>query len=74
MSLVPNVKMCDKAVHTYHSTIQFVPECYDLQEICIIGVNRCCFCIYLYSCSIKNSKNVRQCCFWRFLYDSILDQ
>ena len=26
--------MCDKAVNTYNSTIQFVPDCYRTQEMC----------------------------------------
>ena len=39
--------MCDKAVNTYPSIIQFVPECYSAQEICDKAVNRC-FCLYLF--------------------------
>ena len=27
-------KICDKAVNTHPSTIQFVPECYKIQEMC----------------------------------------
>ena len=37
--------MCDKAVDTYPSTIQFVPECYKTQEMCYKAVHRC-FCIW----------------------------
>ena len=33
--------MCDKAVKTYDSTIQFVPDCYKTQEMCDKTVNRC---------------------------------
>ena len=36
--------MCDKAVDTYPSTIQFVPKCYKTQEMCYKAVHRC-FCI-----------------------------
>ena len=35
--------MYDKSVHTYHSAIQFVPECYKTQEMCDKAVNRCYF-------------------------------
>ena len=27
-------KMCDKAVNTHLSAIQFIPECYKTQEMC----------------------------------------
>ena len=27
-------KICDKAVSTYPSTVQFVPNCYKTQEMC----------------------------------------
>ena len=33
--------MCDKAINTYHSTIQFVPDCYKTQEMCDQTVNKC---------------------------------
>ena len=33
--------MCNKAVNTYPSAIQFVPECYKTQEICDKAVNTC---------------------------------
>ena len=35
--------MCDKAVNTYPSTVQFVPECYKTQERCNKAINRCFF-------------------------------
>ena len=33
--------MCDEAVNIYHSTIQFIPDCYKTQEMCDKGVNKC---------------------------------
>ena len=33
--------MCDKAVDTHPSAIQFVPECCKTQEMCDKAVNRC---------------------------------
>ena len=33
--------MCDKAVDTYPSAIQFVPECYNTQKICDKAVDTC---------------------------------
>ena len=38
-----NQQMCDKAVNTHPSTIQFVPECYKTQEISDKTVNMCFF-------------------------------
>ena len=35
--------MCIKAANNYPSTIQFVPECYKNQEMCVRAVNTCCF-------------------------------
>ena len=35
--------MCNKAVDTHPSTIQFVPECYKNQEMREKAVNRCLF-------------------------------
>ena len=35
--------MCDEAVDTYHSTIQFVRDCYSTQEMCDQAINRCAF-------------------------------
>ena len=37
--------MCDKAVCTYPSAIEFVPKCNNTQEMCNKAVNRCFFCI-----------------------------
>ena len=37
--------MCDKAVNTYPSTINFAPECFMTQEMCDKAVNRRFFCI-----------------------------
>ena len=47
--------MCDKAVHTYSSTIKFVPECFMTQEMCDKAVNRCFF--IFDSIPEKNSRN-----------------
>ena len=33
-------KMCDKAVNTHPSAIQFVAQCYKTQEMCDKAVNR----------------------------------
>ena len=33
--------MCDKAVNTYNSTIQFVHDCYKTQEMCDKAGNKC---------------------------------
>ena len=52
--------MCDKAVITYPSTIQFVPECCKTQEAYDKAVNRCSFCICFYSSLMQNSRNVWQ--------------
>ena len=38
-----NQQMYDKAVDTYPSTIQYVPECSKNEEMCNIAVNRCFF-------------------------------
>ena len=35
--------MCDKAVNTHPTTIQFVPKCCKTQEMCDKAVNRCFF-------------------------------
>ena len=32
--------MYERAVHTHYSTIQFVPECYKIQEMCDKGFNK----------------------------------
>ena len=40
--------MSDKAVNTYHSTKQFVPECYKTQEMCDKAVNRCFLLMFMY--------------------------
>ena len=39
--------MCDKAVNTHPSTIQFVPECYKTQEMFDKAVNSSVFVLYL---------------------------
>ena len=36
-------KMCNKAVNTYPSPIQFVSECYKNQEMCVKAVDTCPF-------------------------------
>ena len=33
--------MCDEAVNIYHSTIQFIPDCYKTREMCDKEVNKC---------------------------------
>ena len=35
--------MCDKAVSTYPSIIEYVPNCYKTQEMCVKAVNKCFF-------------------------------
>ena len=35
--------MCNKAVNTYPSPIQFVSECYKNQEMCVKAVDTCPF-------------------------------
>ena len=35
--------MCDKAVNTYPSPIEFVPECFMTQKMCEKAVNKCFF-------------------------------
>ena len=35
--------MCNKAIGTYHSPMQFVPECYKSQEMFDKAVNTCRF-------------------------------
>ena len=37
----------DTAVNSYHSTIQFVPDCYKTHEMCDKAINRC-FLIFIY--------------------------
>ena len=37
--------MCDKAVNTHPSTMRFVPECYNTEEMCDKAVDRCPFVI-----------------------------
>ena len=39
--------MCDKAVNTDHSAIQFLLECYNTQEMCDKAVKRC-FLAFIY--------------------------
>ena len=38
--------MCDKAVNTYPSTIEYVPYCYKTQLMYDKAVNRCFFVFY----------------------------
>ena len=53
--------MCDKAVTTYDSTIQFVPDCYKTQEICDKTVTRCFLSfIYIFLIDIKLNKCVTE--------------
>ena len=35
--------MCDKAVNTYHSKVQFITDCYKNQEICGKAFKKCFF-------------------------------
>ena len=39
--------MCDKAINTHSSTIQFVIECYKTQEMCDKVFNKC-FLAFIY--------------------------
>ena len=41
LSLIVTQKICNKAVNTYHSTMQFVPDCYKTQEMCDKAVDDC---------------------------------
>ena len=51
--------MCDKAVNTYHSTIQFVPDCYNTQEMCDEAVSRWFFLhLFIFMMDIKLKKCV----------------
>ena len=50
--------MCDKAVDTHPSTIQFVPECYKPQEECDKAINRCFLYLILLMIKIKLKKYV----------------
>ena len=52
--------MCDKAVNTYRSTIQFFPECYTAQEMCDKAVNRYLLFLILYPIAIKVKKYVTE--------------
>ena len=49
--------MCDKAVNTYRSTIEFVPEYFMTQEMCDKAVNRCFFVLG----SIPNQYKTEKC-------------
>ena len=40
-------KMCDEAINTHLSTMEFVPDYYKTQEICDKAVNRC-FLAFIY--------------------------
>ena len=35
--------MCNKAINTSPSTIQFAPECYESQKVCVKAVDTCSF-------------------------------
>ena len=35
--------MCNKAVNTSSSVMQFAPECYVTQEVCVKAVDTCSF-------------------------------
>ena len=50
--------MCDKAVNTYHSTIQFVPDCYKAQEMGDKAVNKCFLAFFIFLIDIKLKKCV----------------
>ena len=49
-------KMCEKAVNTHPSTIQFVPESYKTQTICDKDVNRCYFYFFIFLIGINFMK------------------
>ena len=36
-------EMCDKNLDSYLSTMKFVPECHEAQEMCNKAVNKCSF-------------------------------
>ena len=50
--------MLDKAVNTYPSTIEFVPECYKTQEMSNKAVNRCFLHLIILLIDIKHKKCV----------------
>ena len=52
-----NQQMCNKAVNTHPSTIQFVPECYKTQEISDKTVNMC----FLYSFLLLSGIKLKIC-------------
>ena len=59
--------MCDKAVNTYHSIIQFGPDCYVTQKICDETVNRC-FLVFTY---IPDWYKTQEMCDSIYFYGSI---
>ena len=52
--------MCDKAVDTYPSTINFVSECFMTQEMCNKVVNSCFLYLILFLIGIKLKKCVTE--------------
>ena len=48
-------KKYNKAINTYHSTMQFVPECYRIQEMCDKAVSTCFLYLILFPIDINNS-------------------
>ena len=50
--------MCDKAVNTHPSTMQFVPECYKTQEMCYKAVYGCFLYLILFLINAKLKKYV----------------
>ena len=50
--------MLDKAVNTYPSTIEFVPECYKTQEMSNKAVKRCFLHLIILLIDIKHKKCV----------------
>ena len=52
--------MCEKAVDTYPSTINFVPECYNTQQICDKAVHRCFLYLILFLINVKPKKCVTE--------------
>ena len=54
--LLEGSKKYNKAINTYHSTMQFVPECYRIQEMCDKAVNTCFLYLILFPIDIKLKK------------------
>ena len=50
--------MCDKVVSTHSSTIQFVPECYKTQKMCVKAIKNCVLVVFIFLINVKLKKCV----------------